>query len=144
MRSASQPFLKAIGARLNAAYTAAGETCPWSVNPSAGRALPYGVLGTGTENDAFSTKTTSGSAMTHTLRIYSNSRTEASRLADIAIADLTDRTRPLTFASVSGTDFYQASKVGLDMNEVIRDPEANGDVYGAAIRLRILVGQISG
>jgi len=141
MKSASSPLLKAIGARLVAAYSAAGVTCPWSVNPDPARALPYGVLGSDTENDAFSSKTTEGASMTHTLRIYSNSDAQARSLANIAIADLTDRSNPLTLESDGETDFYQGGRVVLEMNQIIQDRDDRGDIYGAAIRFRFWIGQ---
>ncbi len=144
MKSASSPLLRAIGSRLNAAYAAAGEVCPWSVNPSPTRALPYGVLGNDTENAAFSTKTTEGGIMTHTLRIYTNSDSQARRLANIAIADLTDRANPLTIESDGETDFYQAGRVVLEMNNVIPERDQRGDIYGAAIRFRFWIGQTGG
>lgn len=143
MNSASSPLLRAIGARLAAAYTAAGETCPWSVNPNPAKALPYGVLGMGTETDAFSTKTCDGSVMTHTLRIFSRQDSEARRLASIAIAALTDRDAPLTIVPDEGdtTPFYQAGRVRLEMNEILPDRDERGDIYGAAIRFRFFIGQ---
>ena len=141
MRPAALPLQRAIGDRLTAAYAAAGEVCPWSVNPSPTRPLPYGVLGVDTETDGFSTKTTEGSVMTHTLRIYSNSEAQAKRLAAIAIADLTDRSNPVTIEADEGTVFYQASRTVLELNEVIRERSERGDTYGAAIRFRFWIGQ---
>lgn len=143
MRSASDPLLRAIGARLVAAYTAAAVTCPWSVNPNPAKAMPYGVLGSDTEVDSFSTKTTDGGVLTHTLRIFSRSAEEARRLADIAIAAITDRTQPLTFTAAAGitTTFYSASRVRLEMNEIIEDRDERGDIYGAAVRFRFTIGQ---
>lgn len=144
MRPSSAPLLRAIGARLAAAYTAAGVTCPWSVNPNPAKSLPYGVLGMDTENDGFSTKTTDGSVMTHTLRIYSRQAAEARRLADIAIADITDRARPLQLVAVHPGDvtkYYQTGRARLEMNEIIPDRDERGDIYGAAIRFRFIIGQ---
>lgn len=141
MKSASSPLLKAIGAKLVAAYAAASETCPWSVNPSPGKALPFGVLGDDTENAAFSTKNTDGGVLTHTLRIYSNSDAEARRLANIAIAALTDRTSPLTLASDGETDFYQAGRTILEMNTPLKERDERGDIYSQALRFRFFIGQ---
>jgi hypothetical protein len=144
MKPASAALLRAIGDRLTAAYAAAAVTCPWSVNPAAGKALPYGVLGNDTENDAFSTKSTEGGVLTHTLRIYAKSDGEARRLASIAIADLTDRTNRLTFDADGTTSFYQASRTVLELNQVIAERTERGDIYGAVIRFRFLIGQITG
>lgn len=143
MTPASSPLLRAIGIRLVAAFAAAGETCPWSVNPSAKRSMPYGVLGSDTETAGFSTKTCDGSIMTHTLRIYSKSDALSRRLARIAIKDLTDRDNPLTIEDIDDGDtvFYQANRTILEMNEIIQDRDESGDIFGAAIRFRFLIGQ---
>lgn len=142
MRSASSPLLRAIGARLNAAYATAGVTCTWSVNPNPTKALPYGVLGSDTETDSFASKLTDGVSMTHTLRIYSRTSAEARRLADIAIANLTDRDSPISLTSDDDdTTFYMAGRVRLEMNEIVEDRDERGDIYGAAIRFRFTIGQ---
>ena len=138
MKSASSPLLKTIGARLSAVF---GSDVPFVVNPSPTRPLPYGVLGSDTETDAFSTKNTDGSVITHTLRIYSNFDAKAREYASLAIDELTDRTRPLIFSDVSGTTFYSAGRVHLELNEIIEDRDERGDIYGAAIRFRFWIGQ---
>lgn len=135
MKSASSALLKAIGERLESAFVAASEVCPWSVAPNPNKPLPYGVLGADTEHDGFSTKNTYGSVITHTLRIYSESDAKTRQLASIAIEAITDN--PLVFES----DFYQAGKVRLEMNQVIKERDERGDIYGAAIRFRFLIGQ---
>lgn len=145
MRSATVPLLRALGARLTAAYAAAGVTCPWSTNPGPVSSMPYGVLGSDTETDVFSTKTTDGGELTHTLRIYSRSMAEARRLADIAIVDITDRDNYLDLEAAHAgdtTSYYQADRTRLEMNEIIPErDEREGDVFGAAIRFRFLIGQ---
>jgi len=130
-------LMRAIGARLIAAYTEASETCPWSVNPAKGKDFPYGVLGVGTENDGFSSKNTDGAEATHTLRIYAATDKKARELAAIAIEDIMDDTNRLSLAA----PFYQCGPAGLDLNEIVKDNDERGEHYGALIRFRFKIGQ---
>lgn len=134
--SASLPLLRAIGTRVTAAMSAEGQNCPFSTNPNPKKPLPYGVLGTDTENDGFSSKDDRGAVMTHTIRIYSPSESQARTLAAIAIKYMMDDSNRLTLES----PYYLAGRVGLDLNEVIPERDERGDRFGALIRFRFLIG----
>jgi hypothetical protein len=128
MTSADLPVQKALFARLST------MTLPWTTNPTPTEPLPYGILGMSTETDtALRTKTTSGSELTHTVRIYSTSQTQAKQLAATTIALV--MATPLTLEG----NLAQVGSTRLDISQIINDRTPQGDIYSAVIRFRFKV-----
>lgn len=133
MKSARLALQKAIKATLEAAYLAAGVTCPVVVNPAQGQAYPYTKIGLDTEVPS-PDKGEDNTANTHTWIVWSDSETEAKRIAAIGQEAVTGPAKLTLDAPF--TVVTQDLDEGLPPLE---DGDSDGTIYGVPVRARFLI-----
>lgn len=127
MTSAKLPIQQALKGRIEAlGYVV-------TTRPGQGQAYPYVVIGVDTEVDVIADKGGGQTENTHTLRVYSDSLTEAKQVAAAISADLTANRLELDGMAVSQW------RKDFDSVQVERDEEAT--VYANILRFRYIVGR---
>lgn len=127
MTSAKLPIQQALKERIEAlGYVV-------TTRPGQGQAYPYVVIGVDTEVELREDKGGGMTENTHTMRVYSDSLTEAKQVAAAISADLT-ATR-LSLAGMAVSDWRK----DFDSVQVERDAEAT--VYANVLRFRFIVGR---
>jgi hypothetical protein len=134
LKSAKLPVQKALVSRVEAALDAAGVDCGVTTDPGPRQSYPYLEVGDDEERERYTASTT-GSDLSHTLRIRSRSSVEAKRIASLVVEAVMEEDIAL------GQDHYMMH-VELEQNTVMTERRPNGrSSYTASIRFGYQIGQ---
>lgn len=117
---------------IDAAMTAGGYTCPFFANPPHNQTLPYGVFPNVLQLPRH-TKTVEGTTSFHTVVVYADDPDEAQTLSGVVLSALTNRSAPITVATVKLITYDLDS---MSDATPIPVPEGQGAHYGVSLRFK--------
>lgn len=136
LKSAKLPVQAALVSRMDAALSAAGQSCKITTDPDQDEEYPYIEVGDDDETERYTASTT-GSTVDHSIRIRSRDSISAKKKAAIIIEDLMDHSRPIAL-----DEAHYLVATNLAQNSLTSEHRPNGrDTHTATIRLEFRIGQ---